>query len=213
MAGGDHFAMKISHKLLLVIALPAILIWVVGFYAQVVGERSLRKSIERSSVARASAVMDEIDRVMHIHIAEWMAYVRSPLVQRTLAASNKQFRRMSDRQRYIDDQDRAWRKAEAGSLIPMMKRLIGNELAQDMQVRLTKLEQENGYAVYGEAFITNRYGAKAAQTNRTSDYRQDDEDWWRLARRDGRYVGDVGFDESANAYSTDICVRIDDEQG
>ncbi|MBN2561401.1 MAG: response regulator [Phycisphaerae bacterium] len=205
--------MRIAHKLILAAALPAALIWVIGFYAKTAGQNSLRQAIEQTAAARAQAVMDEIDRVMHARIAEWTEYVRSPVARHVLRASNREFEHLEHREQYIDEQDREWRAAPKGTLIPLMKPLIDNELSDDLRLRLAKLEQANGHAVFGEVLITNRYGANVAQTNRTTDYRQNDEDWWGLAMRDGLYVSDVGFDESANVFSTDICMRIDDEHG
>ena len=70
-----------------------------------------------------------------------------------------------------------------------------------------------GYRVFGEIFVTNRYGANVIQTGRTTDYRQDDEEWWQRARTDRVYVADVQYDDSAGVYSVDICVRVDDENG
>uniref|UniRef100_UPI0035689CC6 hybrid sensor histidine kinase/response regulator n=1 Tax=Novipirellula sp. TaxID=2795430 RepID=UPI0035689CC6 len=67
--------------------------------------------------------------------------------------------------------------------------------------------------IFGEVFYTNRFGVNAAQTNRTSDYRQDDELWWQRAFEDDVYIGDVMRDESAGVYSVDICLRVDDESG
>ena len=42
---------------------------------------------------------------------------------------------------------------------------------------------------------------------------QADEEWWQLARKEGFYIADVKYDESAKTYSIDICVRIDDDAG
>ncbi|MHC4695154.1 MAG: ATP-binding protein [Planctomycetota bacterium] len=205
--------MKITHKLTLATALPVTLIWGVAFYAAAASQDSLRQAIEGTSAERASAILDEINRVMHTRIAEWRAYAHSPLVQRTLHDSNLEFEVLKDRQRHIDDQDRAWRAATEETPTPLMEHLMSNELARAMRIRLDMLARENGFSVVGEVFVTNRYGANVAQTNRTSDYRQDDEDWWILANRDGLYVGDVGFDESADVFSTDLCIRIDDDGG
>ncbi len=205
--------MRITHKLILGIILHAALIWGVGVYATRTSQESLRNAIEQASATRATAVMDEIDRTIHARAAEWLAYTYSPLVQRVLQASNEAFENMPDPQGFIDRHDKTWRNAEGQPANQFMEGLLANELAHDMCVRLNELANENGYAVFGEAFITNRYGANAAQTNRTSDYRQDDEYWWRTAVRDRLYIGDVGFDDSSGVFSTDICVRVDDHDG
>ena len=202
-----------THKLLLGAALPAALIWGVAFYAAAASEDGLRQSIERTSVERARAIMDEIDRAMHARVAEWRAYSRSPLVQRTLPASNQEFEALEDRQAYIDNLDQAWRTAPQETQLPLVEQLTNNELARDMRVRIETLARENGFRVFGEVFITNRYGVNIAQTSRTSDYRQDDEDWWQSAYRDGLHVTEVAYDESAQVFSTDLCLRIDDDAG
>jgi len=61
--------------------------------------------------------------------------------------------------------------------------------------------------------VTNKYGATVALTEKTSDYRQDDEQWWKDAKEDGLCVCDVEYDESSGVHSTTIAIRSDDEDG
>ncbi|HCO95347.1 MAG TPA: hypothetical protein DIU00_15595, partial [Phycisphaerales bacterium] len=61
--------------------------------------------------------------------------------------------------------------------------------------------------------MTNKYGATVALTEKTSDYRQDDEQWWKDAKEDGLCVCDVEYDESSGVHSTTIAIRSDDEDG
>jgi len=205
--------MRIIHKLLLATLLPALLIWTVGLYATSVGQRSLREAIEATSLARARSVMDEIDRIVQTRIADWKAYARSELVQETLARSNEELTAMGEAQETIDQRDRRWQATPARESTELMESLMENRLARDLRVRLEKLNEGSGHVIFGEVFFTNRYGANAAQTNRTSDYRQDDEDWWRRAFDDGVYVSDVIFDDSAGIYSVEICLRVAADDG
>ena len=64
-----------------------------------------------------------------------------------------------------------------------------------------------------EIFVTNRFGVNVAQTNKTTDYYQADEEWWQTAKKDGLFVSDVNYDESSGTFSTEIAVRIDDANG
>ncbi len=204
--------MRIVHKLLLVTVLPALLIWIVGTRAIRVSEASLRHAIEETSLARARAVMDEIDRIVQARTVNWQAYSRSDLVQESLAASNQEFEQMEDREGTIQQRDRLWQATPEDQSTPIMESLIEHELARDLRIWLQKLQEGSGYKIFGEVFFTNRFGANIAQTNRTSDYQQDDEDWWQRAHSDGLYVGDIHFDDSAEIYSVDICLRVDDEE-
>ncbi len=204
---------RIVYKLLLATVLPSALIWLVGSYATSVSQSSLRNAIEATSARRAREVMDEIDWILQTRTTNWQAYMRSELVRQTLRDSNQQIRDAGDPPVVIETRDQQWQATSAGNELDWMKELTNNALARDLQTRLVELDQRAGYPVFGEVFLTNRYGGNAAQTSRTSDYRQDDERWWQQAVQEGVYIGDVDFDDSAGLYSLDICLRVDDDDG
>jgi PAS domain S-box-containing protein len=205
--------MKISHKLFLGSFMLALLIGAVGLYAVTVSRRALRESIERTSANLAAKVMDEVDGVICAAIDDWRIYASSVILRRALDASNEQFEGLPDVRAYIDLQDRQWQAASKEALTPFMQALLDNELSVDLRGKLQALERVHGHAVFGEVFVTNRHGATVGLSGRTSDYRQDDEEWWELARKLGTYVSDVQYDESAGIHSVDICLRMDDEDG
>jgi signal transduction histidine kinase/DNA-binding response OmpR family regulator len=205
--------MRLVTKLILATAVPALLIWVVGLYALRVSQQSLQRSIEKASAGRARAVMDEIDRAMNVRISSWRALVRSELVRETLAAANTSMEQQDDPQGYIADIDARWLATPSDSAPPLMRERMENQLAKDLRTRLEMLEEASGYAVFAEVFLTDRFGGNAAQTSRTSDFRQDDEPWWQQAAARGIYISDVAFDDSAAVFSVDICLRVNDEQG
>lgn len=205
--------MKLSHKLILGALLLASLVWVVGLYAVTVSERALADYIEESSAVLATKIMDEVDRAIDAGIDDWLVYSASPLLQRTIRASNQEFEKLQDVEAHLDAQDSAWRAAPPGTTTPFMDSLLSNELSEAVRRKLKVFEQEEGYKAYGEVFVTNKHGANVAQTGRTTDYRQDDEQWWQRAKEDGVFVADVQYDKSAGVYSTDVCVRATDDQG
>ena len=74
---------------------------------------------------------------------------------------------------------------------------------------------------FKEIFLTDLRGYVVAATGKTSDFDQgpgDDppfgETWWAAAKKKGKHIGDVDFDESAGVYSVDInmSIKADDEQ-
>ena len=203
--------MRIVHKLFLATLLPALLIWTVGIYATRMGEESLRASIESALLGRARATMDEIDRIVQARAANWEAYCRSELVASSLSDSNREYEKFDDLEQTISERDQEWQATPKEEISPLMRRLARNTLSRDLRILLRKLKESSGYRVYGEVFVTNKYGANIAQTNRTSDYRQDDEQWWQRAVADGLYITDVAFDESAAIHSIGICLRVDNE--
>jgi len=205
--------MRILVKLVLGSVAVASLTWITGSYAIRASRTALEESIEASAAKLATEVIDEIDRALHARAQQWQVYGRSPRVQEVLAASNRKFETLRERDAQIAEADRAWAATGPGERTALMSELIDSPLSAELRAQLDALERLNGYPVYGEVFLTNRYGVNAAQTGRTSDYRQDDEEWWQHARDDGVYVADVEYDESAGVFSTDVCVRVTDEVG
>jgi putative methionine-R-sulfoxide reductase with GAF domain len=62
-----------------------------------------------------------------------------------------------------------------------------------------------------EVFVTDRYGAIVATTNRTSDYYQADEGWWQSAYKDGAgapYIGVPEYDESSRTFAVNMAVPV-----
>ncbi|NQT69912.1 MAG: PAS domain S-box protein, partial [Desulfobacteraceae bacterium] len=110
--------------------------------------------------------------------------------------------------------DREWVQTPKDQIAPFMQVLIHNDLSNRLRRELVEFyNNKYGYKLFGEIIVTNKYGANVAQTGRTSDYRQDDETWWQIARDTGFYVSDIAYDVSAGIYAVSISVRIDDENG
>ena len=61
---------------------------------------------------------------------------------------------------------------------------------------------------FAELFFTERHGYSVLASNRTSDFVQSDEEWWRRAAADGAYEGVPRYDSSAAAVSLEYDVAI-----
>ena len=205
--------MKIGQKLILSFVGVALLIGIVGYISVFSSQKISEEFIGESSVLLVSEVMDKIDRNIYDRIEEFRFYSKNSLLQNTVIESNKKFEQMQDIQGYIDEQDQKWRAADKEEITPFMGELIDNNLSKEMKEMVDFYDKEYGYKLYGEIFVTNKYSTNVAQTDKTSDYRQDDEEWWQLSRQNDFNVGDIEYDESADVYSTVISIRIDDKDG
>ena len=68
-------------------------------------------------------------------------------------------------------------------------------------------------AEFREILVTDAMGRLVAASNKTSDYYQADERWWRYAYQEGQgnsFHGDIQFDESANVYGMEIAHPVRD---
>ena len=102
--------------------------------------------------------------------------------------------------------DKRWRGASDNSFI--IRGVVNNDMADELR------EFQARFPTHVELFLTNKYGANIAATNRTTDYYQADEDWWKAAYSLGRgrvYIGQPEFDESSQTYSINLAIPISAE--
>ncbi len=205
---------RIGTKLIASFVLFVLLIVAVALYSVVVGEKSLQESIGTSSVFLAEEMLRRIDESVYLKIEGLQRYLKRSYLQEAVIKSNREFEKLENIDEYIESKDREWVSATKDEVTPFMKELLGNELSKDLRKEFIEFyEKKYGYDVFSELFLTNKYGANVAQTGKTSDYRQDDEEWWWISREKGFYVSDVEYDESAGTYAISVGVRAEDEGG
>jgi GAF domain-containing protein/HAMP domain-containing protein len=99
--------------------------------------------------------------------------------------------------------DQEWVAAPDQSVL--IESVLQNETADELR------EFQEIFPDHVELFLTDKYGANIAATNRTSDYYQADEDWWKLAYNLGNgriYIGQPEFDESSQTFAVDMAIPI-----
>jgi len=206
--------MKIGQKLILGFVVVPLLIGVVGYISVNTSQKVLQKSIGESSVRLAQETLDAIDRIIYRRIEIWESYdYANPKLSETIKASNQEFEKLDNIQTYINKKDKEWTSAPKKGITPFMQELINNKSSQRLKKRIDFYEKKYGYKIFGEVFVTNKYGANIVQSGKTSDYYQADEEWWQVAKKDGFYIRDVEYDESADIYSADFALRVVDEAG
>ena len=191
----------------------ALLVTVVGFISVNASRKILQKNIGENYVALAIEMLRHIDGSIYARVETFQEYCRDLVTQRVISESNKEFEKLENIQAYIDKQDRQWTSLPKEEVTAYMQSLMNNELSRELREKADFYEEKYGYRVFGEIFVTNKYGANVAETGKTSDYYQADEQWWQEAKKNGLYVADVEYDRSAEVYATDVCIRIDDHAG
>lgn len=99
--------------------------------------------------------------------------------------------------------DNRWRTAPDNDIVILG--VLNNDTARKLR------DFQSKFPNHVELFLTNKYGANIAATNRTSDYYQADEDWWKVAYSLGKgkvYIGQPELDESSQTYSINLAVPI-----
>ncbi len=204
--------MKIIYKLTLGFLSIVLLIMIVGYVSSNTSQKALQKPIEENTILLAVEAMDKIDRNIYNRIEGFMKYSKDLILQKTILESNQKFEESGDVITHINKEDKDWISAPKKEVTSFMQKIMNNELSNELKEMLKFYEHKYDYKLFGEIFVTNKYGANVAQTGKTTDYRQDDEEWWMMTKRNGLFVRDVEYDESADVYSTDIGIKIDDNK-
>jgi signal transduction histidine kinase len=208
--------MRFSIGLKLIASFFLILFFVIlyGIYVVGVNKKILEKTVGESSTFLAQETLDRIDKDIFLKIEQIQLFSHNETLQNALGESNRLFAKLPDIQGFIAKQNNEWIAAPKDVITPFMEEIIKNELSQTLRVRFIEFgEKKYGQSIYGEAFVTNAYGANSAQTGKTTDYEQADEEWWQKAKQNGFFVGEAEYDESSRALTTPIAVRIDDTNG
>jgi methyl-accepting chemotaxis protein len=115
--------------------------------------------------------------------------------------------------------------AEAGDAQAGRRRLAMQSIAQlEQAMNRTRsldvdpstnafLRQVTARSDFAELFVTESHGFNVAESGRTSDFVQSDEDWWQRAWRGPFYQGEAAFDSSAGVTSLEMATAVVNRSG
>jgi len=134
------------------------------------------------------------------------------LIREELNKSLMIFESYAEIKSVIKTRDLEWTSTSKDEVTPFMMQLIESDTSKFLRKVIEEDKQKEQIFVISEIILTNSLGANVAQTGKTTDYDQSDEDWWKQAKINGIYL-DVGYDESVDAMSADTSMRIIDDLG
>lgn len=205
--------MKLIHKLILGYIIILTIFWSFGYLTVFFNKKVMQDLVLSESELFASETLENISRQIRNRYEIFQEYAGGSELQESVLMSNRDFDKLDDVQAYINKREREWTSSAKEEVTPFMHDLIHNGLSNNLREKAAFYEEKTGQRIFGEVFITNKYGVNIAQTGKTSDFRQDDEEWWQIAKKDGFYAKNIEYDESAGIYSLAIGMRIDDRNG
>ena len=144
------------------------------------------------------------ERVRSEHLPAIQELARSELVVDSVLAANRSNALTHDQ---ILQRDLQWR-ATPGTTDPLISTYLTNPCA--LYLREVKLSRGD----WAEVFVMDNKGCIVAESDKTSDYWQGDEDKWRQPMATGEpHIGEVVFDDSSHAYVVQVSTPILDVKG
>ena len=162
--------------------------------------QALTRDIARSELAvRASDTARQIDTFLVSRVLEAKLWASSQIVVDAARSAAVKHKADGLAKASIEDVERRFSTRKTLGLWPEAASYLRQQVA------------ESPY--FAEIFFTDRNGFNVAMTNRTSDFVQSDESWWKNAWAHGASLGEVEYDKSAGVWSVDISIRIDSPDG
>ncbi len=211
---GGKMRITISTKLIAGFLVVILLIVALSFFSVSENKKSLQESAGKNTIFLAEEILKTVNRNIYNNLEKVQVHSNSLPLREAVLKSNKEFEKLDDIQGWINQRDREWCSVPENEITPFMQELISNNLSDTLKEEFIEFyENKYGHRIFLEVFVTNKYGANIAQTQKTSDYRQDDEEWWQTVRENGLYVSNIEYDESAGAYVITVGASIHDESG
>ena len=131
----------------------------------------------------------------------------APVIRDALLISNSNYELFSEEEQNleIDSLNEQW-KNTSDINDPFIQAHLTNQVAEFL-----KEQQINFPKMYGEVFLTNRFGVMIASTGKLTTLAHSQKYWWQAAYDDGNgriFFDDRGFDESVEGYVLGVVVPI-----
>ncbi len=209
-----HISSSIGIRLMVGSIGLLLLIASFGMYSSVESRNTLAESVGFASEAIAESLADSMDRMIYMRGHEVLTAVEDYRVFSAVNDSNALYDAMADPEAYIDQADEEWVSAPLNETTELMEEILGNNLSEHLTANLIEhYTSAHGMEIFGEILIANKYGALVAATDRTTDFRQNDEDWWMLAQAGEFVIGDATYDESSGVYGIFAHMLVKDASG
>ncbi len=205
--------MKFAYSLLLLVFSVIILCEVTGIYFLYEFKKNMEDQIVKDSEKVDIMMVHRIDSYTIERLIDLTNLAKSSTFETALQASNKEFSNMTDPELYMNNANSVWTSTPKGETTPFMKSLIDSRPSEQLRQIQYFESLMFGGKMYGDVFMTNSYGANVIELDKTSDYKHNDEQWWKAAKNQGSYIGAIDFDKNSGTSSYVIAIQLNDEQG
>ena len=200
--------MKLKYKISLIIIFIGVL--VLGSVSIIYSYWSYQDTMEDEqtkliSTVKSTAHLIELELYEKLSITKTIG--SAPIIFETLINSNNRYKLLSETQQQnkIKQLNSRWKEAKDAD-DSFIKPYLNNPLALYL-----KYQQKVLPGVYGEIFITNRYGAMVATTGKLSTLAHAQKYWWKEGYNNGKgrvFFDDRGFDKSVKGYVVGVVIPI-----
>jgi methyl-accepting chemotaxis protein len=202
----SSLAAKFTLAMAFVAVAPLLL---TGFVINRFTSSNLSAQAGSSTAEVAARTADLVAQVISENLNLLEVLATNAEIRAQLDAANKSYRApQQEIKPQLMNLDRQWIQEPDDS--PMIQRITSDNPAVNPSAR--QLRNFKGrFPQHAEVFVTDRYGAVVAATNRTSNYYYGNGDWWQQAWNQGDgsvYIGKPAFSKSVGAAAISMAVPV-----
>ncbi|QLH06827.1 histidine kinase [Nitrosopumilus ureiphilus] len=172
--------------------------------------QEIKKLLGSRNEGFAFNMIQNLDRHIESRISDFQELSKTELLRDTLLDSNKEFEKLENIKAYLQIKEQEIEFTEDN---PFIGGVSDVALTRDLLETIEFYQDEYGYDVVEELFVTNAYGANVALASGISDYSQSDEEWWQQTKENGQYIGKLQFNETYQNYSIEFAYSVMDTDG
>lgn len=173
--------------------------------------QELKNSSGLRNEAQANNIIQDLDKYIEKRINDFKSLSNIKEIRDVLIKSNDQFSKLGNLEFLLKKRESELMNSSTD--LPFMKDVLENQISENFREIINFYKKEYEYDVVQELFVTNKYGANVALGSGASDYVQDDEEWWRISKNEGQYIGEIDYDPKTGRYTIPFGFRINDEFG
>lgn len=197
--------LKIKTKIVMIVLLVmTISVASISIFTYLSTIQNTRNISGDALVILGDVVVDKTAMIIQQSAMNLEVLALSPDIIELVEAANLKEQVLTDED--IKNLDEAWKENDV-NINELASGIQNNALSDRLRYYLKSFPENI------EVFITSKKGLNVAMTNRTSDYLQSDESWWKYCYNNGdstTYIADVEYDASTEAYAINIAVPIFD---
>lgn len=211
MSGRAIRKLGIRHKIVLIICLSIFIIILLGvslmYFLEV---KIITSGIGTNYQEIAESLAASVSQHVKGEVEDILTYAARSVWINTVKEANAKYGQEDETaiKKHMYEMDKKWISSSDND--PFLDPYIGNMISSSMKDILSIRKN------IAEIFITDKFGALVASSNRTSDFYQADEEWWQRAYNSGKgslYIGNVEFDQSSKRWSVPIAAALRDKDG
>ena len=199
--------MKIAHIIIIGLSILLVTYTATSFIVLEININEMKKTAIERNITIASTLMHDFDRFVKKRIDDFKQITYSIEVQNAIHKSNELFQKRAEQNNNSNNNINQHTQSVTDTHVE------DAQLTNELKVIIEFYKNVYEHSVIDEIFITNQYGENIALGTGISDFRQDDETWWQVTKKDGFFIGKPAYSDNYKTHTIPIGLRINDDAG